>query len=186
LALLTTNGPTAADPPYATYVPAILRDDQLVAGHMSRANPHWRALCPGTPVLMVFSGPHAYISPAVYQKSVGVPTWNITAVQVRGRIRPVSGQAAALDIVTATVTAMESLAGTGWEMSGSLGYFQRIVRGVGAFEVEVTCVEALCKLSQDQPEQVRERVRADFAASEAGTRRELAALMDQLTGEPDR
>jgi transcriptional regulator len=179
LALLVTNGPAADSPPYATHVPALLRDSQHVLGHMSRANPQWRALSAGTPVLMVFSGPHGYVSPAVYQVPVAVPTWNITAVQVRGLLYPVRDRAAALDVVMATVSALESRNGTNWDMSGSVEYFKQIVVGVGAFEVEVTSIEALRKLSQDEPEPVRERVRAAFAASQAGTHRELAALMGE-------
>ena len=57
-------------------------------GHMARANPQWQQ-ADGSPVLAVFSGPHAYISPAWYEAENVVPTWNYTAVHVYGRFQAI-------------------------------------------------------------------------------------------------
>src|SRR3954454_11462855 len=51
-------------------------------GHMARANPQWKQVVGD--VLVVFSGPHAYISPAWYEEEGTVPTWNYAAVHAYG------------------------------------------------------------------------------------------------------
>ena len=58
--------------------------------HMARANPHWKAIEPGTAALAVVSGPEAYVSPAWYATKAEhgkvVPTWNYSAVHFTGRV----------------------------------------------------------------------------------------------------
>src|SRR5690606_5706838 len=74
--------------PHATQMPVIFREDggshgKLVS-HLARANPQWRHLENAGEILVLFTGPHAYISPAWYTTTPAVPTWNYTAVQVYG------------------------------------------------------------------------------------------------------
>jgi predicted FMN-binding regulatory protein PaiB len=73
--------------PVATHVPVITPPGQLRAGdalwgHMARANPQWQTFDPARPVLLILTGAHAYISPALYQREPAVPTWNYSAVHV--------------------------------------------------------------------------------------------------------
>lgn len=58
----------------------------LVNGHMSRANPMWKLFDKNAEVLVIFQGPHTYISPTWYNH-LNVPTWNYQAVHVNGRPR---------------------------------------------------------------------------------------------------
>ncbi|MCK2216180.1 FMN-binding negative transcriptional regulator [Actinomadura sp. ATCC 31491] len=194
LALLATNGPADAGP-YATHVPVIPDpagpepwaadlSGAVLLGHMNRANPHWKALEPGGPALVTFTGPHAYVSPAVYRVSPAAPTWNFTSVHVHGTLSPIRGEAETLEVVCATVRAFEAAFGTGWDMTDSLGYFRRILPGVGAFRIAVTRAEGMFKLSQEQRPEIRERVRASFAARPSCGARQVAELMGRLAGEP--
>jgi transcriptional regulator len=188
LAVLVSNGDPA---PRATHVPVVLRrdppdtqetlaDDALV-GHMDRSNPHWRALSPGTPVLLVFSGPHAYVSPTVYGTTPAAPTWDFTAVHVRGELHPIEDRGATIDVIRSTVRRLESRFGDGWDMTSSVDYFNRILPGVGAFRVLVRSVEGMFKLSQEQPPDVRQRVHRSFAGGPCTAR--LAELMSRLDHE---
>jgi transcriptional regulator len=74
---------------FATHLPLLYREPTpdgplgRLVGHMARANPHWKSL-PGTEVLAIFPGPHAYISPAWYGQWPAVPTWNYLAVHAGG------------------------------------------------------------------------------------------------------
>ena len=61
-------------------------------GHMSRANPHWRLFEQDGRSLVIFAGPHAYVSPRWYDH-VNVPTWNYVAVHVYGKPRLVTDAA---------------------------------------------------------------------------------------------
>ena len=75
----------------ATHVPLVLKEEVgeqgVLQGHLARANPQWRDFAPDKEVLVIFTGPHAYISPAWYQTSPAVPTWNYTAVHACGIAR---------------------------------------------------------------------------------------------------
>jgi transcriptional regulator len=77
---------TAADgSPFATHLPITYdRDGGKLVGHMARANPQWRAFEAGGEVLVMFQGPHAYVSPSYYASDFAVPTWNYAAVHVYG------------------------------------------------------------------------------------------------------
>src|SRR5688500_1428466 len=57
-----------------------------LVGHLARINSQWHSL-EGRPVLAVFTGPHAYISPTWYAEPNTVPTWNYTAVHAYGICR---------------------------------------------------------------------------------------------------
>ncbi|MFC0435414.1 FMN-binding negative transcriptional regulator [Kutzneria buriramensis] len=193
LAELVSNGNGPAGP-FATHVPVIpdphdpdRPPGEIVGatlwGHMNRSNPHWAALESETPVVIVFTGPHAYVSPTLYQRTPAAPTWNFTAVHARGLLRRVDAEAAGdetLETVMATVRAFEARFGAGWAMSESVEYFRRIVPAVGAFRVTVSHVDGMFKLSQEQDADVRARVRESFAERESSNHKAIAAMMGRL------
>ncbi|MFF3446834.1 FMN-binding negative transcriptional regulator [Streptomyces sp. NPDC002667] len=190
LALAVTNG-SPQDGPFATHLPVIFGpgasgeaaeelEGTTLLGHMNRANPHWAALRSGEVLLLTFTGPHSYVSPTVYAKSPAAPTWNFTAVHVRGVVEKIDSTEETLEVVQSTVRAFEGAFGDGWDMTDSLGYFRQIVPAVGAFRFTVTGAEGMFKLSQEQPEAVRERVQTSFGQSGCTYRREVAGLMNRL------
>ncbi|MGC5041431.1 FMN-binding negative transcriptional regulator [Streptomyces sp. DT190] len=190
LALAASNG-TPADGPFATHLPVITdpqwdgRPDAELAdmpllGHMNRANPHWAALDTGTTILLTFTGPHAYVSPTVYDVTPAAPTWNFTSVHVHGVVERIESTEDTLAVVQATVQAFEKDFGDSWDMAGSLEYFRRIVPGVGAFRVRVTKAEGMFKLSQEQRPEVRERVVRSFAERGCTRHAQTADLMTRL------
>lgn len=190
LALLMTNGDDL-DGPYGTHLPVIpdprvpvdgLADltGTTLFGHMNRGNPQWKALRPAMPAVLSFTGPHAYVSPALYQFTPAAPTWNFTAAQVRGVIDKIESAEETLSVVRSTVRDLEAEFGYGWDMSGSLDHFRRILPGVGAFRFTVTQAEAMFKLSQEQSSETRDRVRRHFAQEGSGGQREAAEYMSRL------
>ncbi|WP_262062059.1 FMN-binding negative transcriptional regulator [Streptomyces sp. STR69] len=193
LALAVTNG-SCENGPFATHLPVILDPDAsgdagsagneltgaTLLGHMNRANPHWAALESGSVLLLTFTGPHSYVSPTVYGTTPAAPTWNFTAVHVRGVVEKIDSAEETLGVVQSTVRAFEKTFGDGWDMTESLGYFRRILPAVGAFRFTVTGAEGMFKLSQEQPGEVRERVQASFGQSGCTYRREVAGLMNRL------
>ncbi len=80
--------------PFATHVPVLTRESEagglIIEGHVAAANPHARALCDGTRALMIFQGPHTYISPSHYRSEGRVPTWNYIAVHASGSARTIA------------------------------------------------------------------------------------------------
>ncbi|MDN3028494.1 FMN-binding negative transcriptional regulator [Streptomyces sp. S.PB5] len=190
LALAVANG-SPEKGPFATHLPVIFDPETsgdwsgdlpgaTLLGHMNRANPHWAALETGGVLVLTFTGPHSYVSPTVYEVTPAAPTWNFTAVHVRGVVEKIDSMDETLDVVESTVRAFEGAFGNGWDMTESLDYFRKIAPGVGAFRFTVTGAEGMFKLSQEQPGEVRERVRENFGQSACTYKRETAGLMSRL------
>jgi len=188
LALLVTVG---ADGLLATHLPVIPATEPAgdgaaeagltsmsFVGHMNRLNPHWNALRRGGPALMIFHGPEAYITPAIYETSPAAPTWNFTAVHLRGTIERIDDDHR-MDVLKSTVVTYERDHGVGWDMTASLGYFDQLAPGVGAFRFAVTAAECIFKLSQDKPAEVRQKVIDSLAKDPSGRAHDVAATMQR-------
>ncbi|MEV5495955.1 FMN-binding negative transcriptional regulator [Nonomuraea fuscirosea] len=163
--------------PVATHVPVILEGDHVeggtLLGHLARANPHWRSWESSPEVLVIFQGPHGYVSPTVYATDPAVPTWDYAAVHVTGRLEPLDD---ALEVVERTVEALESGRRPSWEATpASRERFRALLPGVVAFRVHVRTVQSMFKLSQDIDAERYARVRDSFAAENP----RLADLMDR-------
>ena len=74
-----------------THLPLLLKSDHgrlgTLAGHVAKANPHWKLFGTRRETLAIFHGPHAYVSPRWYRTEVAVPTWNYVAVHAFGTPR---------------------------------------------------------------------------------------------------
>src|ERR1700686_172675 len=80
------------DAPFATHLPVLIADsggEITLRAHVAKANPHWKMLDqePERDSLVIFHGPHAYISPALYEVRESVPTWNYATVHAYGRAK---------------------------------------------------------------------------------------------------
>ncbi len=173
--------------PFASHLPLLLDraagPHGTLVGHMARANPQWRDL-DGGPVLAVFSGPHAYVSPAWYGADGVVPTWNYAAVHATGTFRVVDDPAALVGIVADAVAAYESGRPEPWRLDAGAEYVRRLTAGIVGFRVEVERWEGKWKLSQNQPAERREKVAAALEASDDPGARAVARLMRADAGRP--
>src|SRR6185437_23181 len=79
----------------ATHLPLLVKDEGehgVLEGHFAKANRHWNDLA-GRETLVVFPGPHSYVSPSLYGEPLSVPTWNYIAVHAYGRLEPLHDEA---------------------------------------------------------------------------------------------
>jgi transcriptional regulator len=140
--------------PFATHLPLVVhwQDDVItLSGHLARPNAQWQAFDQGES-LAIFTGPHAYISPSLYEKRESVPTWNYIAVHAYGR-------PTLLDLVDARpqVEAMiDSLIENNdpayreqWQELPEK-FREGMLKGIVAFEMRVTRLEGKYKLSQNR------------------------------------
>jgi RNA polymerase sigma factor (sigma-70 family) len=145
-ATLVTGGP---DGLVASHVPILVDETGWPAarlrGHLARANPQWRALAGGE-ALAIFSGPHAYVSPAWYETAPAVPTWNYAAVHVYGEPRIVDERAALEAIVVAMVARYEGTEMPAWRREMPADFWSKMLGGIVGFEIAVRRVEGKWKL----------------------------------------
>jgi transcriptional regulator len=120
----------------------------VVNGHMSRANPLWKTFEHNPEVLVIFQGPHSYISPTWYNH-VNVPTWNYQAIHVYGKPRLVTEYQEAYQLLKRLIDRHERNSHYAME-SLPQDFVEKEIKGVMAFQIEVTSIEANYKLSQNR------------------------------------
>ncbi|MDQ0644695.1 FMN-binding negative transcriptional regulator [Microbacterium murale] len=189
-ALIVSNGGGAQGAPTVTHTPVIierLADDGgfvggEMLGHVARKNPQWQQLVDGESVLIVFSGPHGYVSPTTYADDPNVPTWDYAAVHLTARVTVLKSAEDGLHVVARTVHELESLEPTAWDMTSSLPTFERIVGGIVAFRFDVIEQRAVFKVSQDKPRDVRQRV-AEASRARGCPYGDVASLVERIGGD---
>ena len=156
----------------ATHVPLAIHDDAdgiRFVGHFAKANSHWQSIVSGVEALVVFTGPHAYISPSLYESKLSVPTWNYTAVHAYAAGREIDATPALMELVEATDAGYRRQ----WDEL-TPEFRDKMLAAVVAFELRVTALEGKYKLSQNRPLADRLRV----AEAHAGT--ELGEMMQKM------
>ena len=159
-----------------SHLPCIVeeRDERLaLVMHMARANPQWQSFFDDE-VLVVFSGPHAYISPRWYERSPAVPTWNYAAVHAYGMVRVLEEEAKHA-AVAKLVMAHDPAWREGFERLPQ-EYLRDMLGAIVAFEVDVTRLETRWKLSQNRGRREQELIIERLEASADCGERALAEL----------
>ncbi len=151
-ATLVTHGPGGMT---ASHLPFLIDDTRgefgTLRGHMARANSQWQDFVDGAEVLVIFAGPHAYISPSWYGPGKSVPTWDYLAVHAYGPA-VVLEDAATLALLRDQVSTYESGFARPWTLDAQpAGYIEALSKGVVAFEIEISRLEGKAKLSQNRP-----------------------------------
>jgi transcriptional regulator len=166
--------------PFATHLPVVIDDvnGQLtLRAHVAKANPHWQ-LIEQQESLLIFHGPHAYISPSLYEIRESVPTWNYAAVHVYGKGRIISDEAGATRTLEALIGQFDESYREQWN-SLSSDYRTRMLRHIVAFEIPITRVEAKFKLSQNRTKAEQENVIRALSGNPDSTIASTAVLMRQ-------
>ncbi len=170
--------------PDATFLPVLWQGDRLV-GHVARANLHWKAVVDGAAGLAVVTGPDAYVSPSFYatkrEHGKVVPTWNYSAVHLRGPVRVVDDVDWLRDLVGALTEHHEAPREEPWAVEDAPGvYIAKQLRAIVGIEMVVESVEAKTKLSQNRSEEDRAGVVAGLEGTPgeavADAMRRLSAL----------
>jgi len=179
-ATLVTAGPAGL---LATHLPVELGrapdGARLLQGHVSRANPQWREFEPGREALLVFLGPHAYISPTWYDHP-NVPTWNYQALHAYGAVR----------LLTRTDDLVPPLRALAEHYEPPHNPPPRFdldrmppdlraaeLAGIVAFELRVARVEAAFKLSQNRHAADAARIARELEARGDDASRAIARAM---------
>jgi transcriptional regulator len=174
--------------PFATHMPVVVRPELGAFGtlrtHIARANPQWESFSiqPGSSdpeILVIFQGDHTYISPTWYETHPSVPTWNYVTVHAYGRPRIVAEPERVRELLDELIRSYEGE--QGWNSSGlSAKYMDGMMRGIVAFEIEITRLEGKMKLSQNRSEADRQGVVVALASGASPDDQAVAARMNRL------
>lgn len=159
LGLLISNG---AEGPVANAIPFLLDAEIGAKGrlraHLAKANPQWRLLAenPASPVLVVFQGADAYVTPSWYEtkRETGkvVPTWNYAIVQVRGTVKVIDDAAWIAQQIADLTASQEGSREAPWAVTDApASFIQSQIKGIIGLEIEITDISGKWKVSQNRP-----------------------------------
>lgn len=145
---------TKKEKPIATHLPFGLTkkgDDYFITGHMAYGNPQWRTFETCENVLVMFQGPHSYISSSWYENEE-VPTWNYQAVHIYGKAS-ILHKEELIDELTTMLKKYEEHRENPvlWDkLSPTL--LENELKGIVGFKIKVGDIQAAYKLSQNRNE----------------------------------
>lgn len=140
-----------------SHIPLLLEEDEKgplrLVGHLSRNNPQFQRRSADDRAIVMFMGPNAYISPQWYpstaQTGRSVPTWNYTAVHIRGRIRFFEEEEQILELLTRQTAQHESGRACPWSPAQAPSdHIKTMAGGVVGFEIPVEQIQGKWKMSQ--------------------------------------
>lgn len=142
--------------PVATQIPVFLdeKDGKLfLTGHIMKNTDHHNAFLHNPNVLAVFTGPHTYVSATWYDDPHQASTWNYMSVHAKGTIR--FGDADDLVAILKRLTLFyenNNAASTTVFDNLPSEYTGRLMKAIVAFEIEITSIDNVFKLSQNRNE----------------------------------
>lgn len=171
--LVTATGGAAM----ASHLPVVVADGEggiVIHSHMAKNNPQWQEFFDDE-VLVVFWGPHAYVSPRWYEEKERVPTWNYAAVHAYGTVKVTKDRAVKHAAQRELVAQLDPQ----WLPKFDAlrpEYVQNMLDGIVTFDIAVTRLETRWKLSQNRGRREQELIAAELEKSDDVSVRALAAL----------
>ena len=174
------SAPQSPAPLAATHLPLVVKDEGehgLIEGHFARANPHWQSLA-GRETLVIFPGPHSYVSPTLYVEELSVPTWNYIAVHAYGTLSLIEDDPGKEALLKGLIQIHDPAWYEKW-LAMPDGFRRSMLAGIVGFRIPIARIEGKFKISQNRTPEERRNV---HAAQVAGTPDEqaLAAWMKRL------
>jgi transcriptional regulator len=166
---------TTPDGPRVAHLPFVFLDENHIAFHLARGNAITKYL-DGAEALFVINGPDGYISPDWYGIDNQVPTWNYVVLELQGVARKMDEAALIAQADALSETNERRLAPKPVWTRDKMpdGLFDKMLRGITGFELEITAWRSTVKLGQNKSIEVR-MAAADGA--EAAGNRAIAHLM---------
>jgi len=166
--------------PFATHLPFVLDPTRgqfgTLISHMARANPQWQHFTTATEVLVIFQGPHTYISPSSYKSEFSVPTWNYAAVHAYGQPQLIVEQAKIQQVLDNLVSQHETPRAQPWTFTWSDRHIN-LTKAIVAFEIAITRLEGKLKLSQNRSPDDQTSVINDLNNSSSRADQAVAKMM---------
>lgn len=150
--------------PVATQIPLTIenKDGKLfLQGHITRKTDHHKAFEKNKQVLVLFTGPHCFVSASWYTNPLGASTWNYMTVQAKGTINFLDE--------AGTYNAIKVLSDhyTGTDTAGSFDnipkeYIDQMLKAIIGFSIEVEHLEHTFKLSQNRDLESKKNIIAEL------------------------
>lgn len=175
--LVTTKGAR----PIATHLPLQLvqaEDDFYLTGHMAYGNPQWRTFETAKEVLVMFQGPHAYISSSWYEQE-NVPTWNYQAVHLYGKAEILSEDELKQDLAGLLQKYEKHREDPVLWDKLSPAMLEKELKGIVGFRIKVAEIQAAYKMSQNRNDTDYGNIIRKLHNEEDPEARQMADVMEE-------
>lgn len=166
--------------PIATHVPLQLineGDTCYLTGHMAYGNPQWKTFADSEDVLVMFQGPHAYISSSWYEEE-NVPTWNYQAVHVYGQASILSEEELKGDLAILLQKYEKHRKNPVLWDTLSPELVEQQLKGIVGFKIKVQEIQAADKLSQNRNERDYQNIIHKLYEENDSNSKQMARLME--------
>ena len=167
--------------PIATQLPFILTESNghlVLTAHFALANEQAKYIEENTS-LVIFSAPHAYVSPVHYDKVESVPTWDYVSVHAYGKAKIVKEEAAKMKALEHLILFFEPGYLEQWNTLSDR-FKKGMLKGIVAFELEVSELQGQKKISQNKTERERARIADYLEKSEDSSEKAIADYIRKL------
>jgi transcriptional regulator len=168
--------------PFATHLPFLVKETDgqvIISSHFAKANPQSADII-NNRALVIFTEPHAYVSPKNYEKETNVPTWNYLAVHAYGNCVLLDNEENKAALLNETIKYYDASYLKQYESLPD-DYKQKMMKGIVAFQIIVDDLQAKKKLSQNRTEKEQENIIEDLGKSANNNEKEIADYMKLLT-----
>lgn len=163
----------------ATHLPFLLEkieNEYLLISHLASMNSQSK-LENGSEVMVIFSGPHDYVSPTNYSSKDQVPTWDYIAIHLHGKIEMITDENSKVEVLEKTIQFFEKAYMEQWKNVSSR-YKDSLLKMMTAFKIHIYKVESTFKLSQNKPQQDIEKIIKTFETSNPALAEEMKRFYD--------
>lgn len=169
--------------PYATHLPLILnKKENALYGHFALPNKQWQDI-EDQQVLIIFQGPHCYISPSWYETGDAVPTWNYVSVHVYGTLEFIKDEKLVMESLNNLVNKYESPDSPYNMNDANPDLIKGLTKGIVPFKINISNIEAKAKLSQNHSTDRKRLVIEKLENSTHENERKIASLMRKNVGD---
>ncbi len=166
----------------ASHIPFLLdrsvEPHGVLRAHIAIRNPQIKDLQSGSKALVIFQGPHTYVSPSWYVNPENVPTWNYTVVHAYG-VPKIGNKAAMIALLKDLTAKHEGSFERPWDFDPNAEWIQKLLMEIVAFEIKIEKLEGKFKLNQNRKPEDREGVIQTLSASDDPLQKAVADLMLQ-------
>ena len=167
--------------PSATHLPFTIstKEDRIIlVSHFAKANSQWADI-EANKVLVIFTEPHAYISPKHYDKELSVPTWNYISVHAYGQGQIITDTAQSFDVLEAMIMNHDITYKQQWDNLPQ-DFKLKMLNGIVPFEIIVNDLQASKKLSQNKTAIEQQRIINTLSNSNSDNERAIADFMKRI------
>jgi len=136
--------------PVATPLPFLIKkkDNEIkLQAHFAKSNPQWKHLESNSKILVIFNGPHCYISPSWY-KNTGVPTWDYVTVHAYGAATLFESNAQTAELIEELSDKYEQGQENPWKANGN--YPDKMLNAIVGFDINVQELQGKVKIGQNK------------------------------------